>query len=146
MAYLSSALRWSCARDGCHIDQTHEIEMWDRMNAECYDRGIKPTDIDGLVEVNGSFLVLEQKGRKALWDSTKGQGQSLVMLSCYDAITLIVFVPDYRDDGLYIHYKEYVLGRGTGWHEVKFDTFLGQLRKWFLLADTCRNNPTKRKH
>jgi len=114
--------------------------MWDSIGSQ-FDRGIHPTDIDGLAEVNGNFLILEQKGRKDLWDGSKGQGKGLVELSCYPRITLVVFVPHYGAGGEIpqdIHYRQYVAGVGTAWQSVKFNTFLSRIREWFLLADKSR--------
>lgn len=135
MVHVSSRLRHNCKTDGCLIGRRHEIELWDGIG-EAFGRGIHPTDVDGMVEVNGHFLVLEQKGGKSLWDGGKGQGQSLVRLSRYDDMTVVVFVPDFKLEGLFIHYREYTHGRGTEWREVNFKAFKRHLWKWFQHADS----------
>lgn len=65
------------------------------------------------------------------------------MLSRYTAITLIVFVPDYRGSALNIHFKQYLLGCGSEWHTVEFDTFLAHIREWFLLVDNKKAPKTQ---
>jgi hypothetical protein len=52
-------MRWSCQRDGCfNIKRRPKIEVF----AECFPRRINFGDVDGLVELNGRFCLLEWKG------------------------------------------------------------------------------------
>lgn len=60
--YRSNDFRHNCVTDGCLQDR---LPSWEWMRG-CFPRPkIMPTDIDGMVEVNGHFLFIEQKGRNA---------------------------------------------------------------------------------
>jgi hypothetical protein len=54
----------------------------------CFPRGILPTDIDGLSEINGHFLILENKPADVLRNGTVPKGQAyayakLIKLGCF---------------------------------------------------------------
>ena len=52
-------LRWDCAADGCfNVKRRPKIEMF----ADCFPRRINFGDVDGIVELNGFFCLLEWKG------------------------------------------------------------------------------------
>lgn len=52
-------MRWNCQSDGCfNIKRRPKIEVF----ADCFPRKINFGDVDGLVELNGRFLLLEWKG------------------------------------------------------------------------------------
>lgn len=54
--------------------------LWDWACLDgCFPRGIRPTDIDGLVEIKGRFLLIEAKGRGRVLPA--GQGYTLKRLS-----------------------------------------------------------------
>ena len=69
-------LRWDCEASGCfNIKRRPKIEVF----AECFPRRINFGDVDGLVEMNGSFLILEWKG--AGGSLGEGQRRSLLAFS-----------------------------------------------------------------
>ncbi len=50
---------WNCDRDGCfNLKRRPKIEVF----ADCFPRRINFGDVDGLVEMNGFFCLLEWKG------------------------------------------------------------------------------------
>lgn len=52
-------MRWNCQRDGCfNVKRRPKIEVF----SECFPRRINFGDVDGLVELNGNFCMLEWKG------------------------------------------------------------------------------------
>lgn len=52
-------MRWDCGRSGCfNMERRPKIEEF----ADCFPRRINFGDIDGLVELNGKFCLLEWKG------------------------------------------------------------------------------------
>lgn len=53
-------MRWDCRDKGCYLNKS----MWDWAIFDgCFgDTRVKPTDVDGLVERNGHFLLIETKG------------------------------------------------------------------------------------
>ena len=53
-------MRWKCNSDGCfNVKRRPKIELF----AECFPRRINFGDVDGLVELNGRFCMLEWKGQ-----------------------------------------------------------------------------------
>lgn len=52
-------MRWDCGKSGCfNTERRPKIEVF----ADCFPRRINFGDVDGLVELNGRFLLLEWKG------------------------------------------------------------------------------------
>lgn len=58
IGFQSRFLRWRCDRDGCAIKSAPN---WDWMFS-AFPRGIRPTDGDGNIEMNGNILTIEWKG------------------------------------------------------------------------------------
>ncbi len=51
-------MRWDCGKRGCYnVKHRPKIEEF----AECFPGKISMGDVDGLVEINGHFLLLEWK-------------------------------------------------------------------------------------
>lgn len=50
-------IRHQCEQDGCYKSR---LPDWGILDG-CFPRGIKPSDVDGIVEINGWFLMLEWK-------------------------------------------------------------------------------------
>lgn len=85
--YRSSNFRHECARDGCYNES---LPCWDDLIA-AFPRRIRPTDVDGLVEINGHALFLEQKGPGV--PLPEGQRRALRSLSRREAISTVFFRP-----------------------------------------------------
>lgn len=52
-------MRWNCQKDGCfNVKRRPKIEVF----ADCFPRRINFGDVDGIVEINGFFCMLEWKG------------------------------------------------------------------------------------
>jgi hypothetical protein len=64
--------------------------MWDDLYG-CFPRGIRPTDVDGMVELNGRFLFLEEKGEDGALQG--GQWLALRRLAKVDGVTVVCFRP-----------------------------------------------------
>jgi hypothetical protein len=63
---------------------------WGFLNG-CFARPrIRPTDLDGIVEQNGRFLVLEAKPAGASIDENSGQGRLLTALAALPGFTVLV--------------------------------------------------------
>jgi hypothetical protein len=56
------SIRWDCEKDGCYKDNC--IPDWKWLEG-LLPRGCRPTDIDGIVEIDNKFLVLEWKSHGA---------------------------------------------------------------------------------
>lgn len=60
-------LRHHCPSDGCYKDR---LPDWGILDG-CFPRGIRPSDVDGIVEINEHVLMLEWKPRLGVL--TRGQ-------------------------------------------------------------------------
>lgn len=60
-------LHHQCNRDGCYKDR---LPDWGILDG-CFPRGIRPSDVDGVVELNEHLLMLEWKPRNG--SLTRGQ-------------------------------------------------------------------------
>lgn len=127
--YRSKFFRHDCACRGCYIEQ---LPSWDDL-IEAFPRRIRPTDIDGLVEVNGHILVLEEKCAGKGPD--EGQRQALKVLSELPRVTVIFFRP--LADGLEL----LTYPSPNGWQPITRDDFKAMLRRW---AEHAEANPRKR--
>lgn len=73
-------LRHTCAADGCYMDTLWD---WSPYNGVFADTGIHISDIDGLVERNGQFLVLDGKrpGRDGSRAMKNGQTRAYLAMA-----------------------------------------------------------------
>lgn len=60
-------LRHQCSVNGCYKEK---LPDWGILEG-CFPRGIRPSDVDGIVELNGWFLMLEWKPKSGFL--TQGQ-------------------------------------------------------------------------
>jgi hypothetical protein len=90
--YRSRHFRWKCEDKGCYHEQLPE---WDDL-IECFPGRIMPTDIDGMVELNGHFLFLEQKSPDK--GIEHGQGMALRGLCKMPGVTAVIFRPAVMTD------------------------------------------------
>lgn len=106
-------MRWNCERRGCFNKKRRpKIEVF----AECFPRKINFGDVDGLVEVNGKFCLLEWKGdggviglgqHRSYVSFTRNDG-NIVLVVHGDAETMEVAGYGYYRRGFYFR-----LGQGT---------------------------------
>lgn len=123
--YRSQFFRHECGKHGCYVEQ---LPSWDDL-IECFPRGIRPTDVDGMVEINGNVLILEEKGEGVGPD--EGQRRALKVLSDMPQVTVLYMRP--RGDRMQV----LVLGEGDaqGWQDVTRDDLKRWLRWWAARAD-----------
>lgn len=123
--YRSSFFRHVCQDRGCYIES---LPNWDEY-IECFPRGIRPTDVDGFVEINGHLLFLEEKQPGKGPD--EGQRRALAALAVRDDVTVVYLRP--KDAGLEV----LVLGTGEpkGWQPVTRAQFKDWLRWWCTQAE-----------
>src|SRR6185312_11715137 len=80
-------MRWNCAADGCfNVKRRPKIELF----TDCFPRRINFGDVDGLVELNGSFCLLEWKGK----GGSVRRGQELSYIQFTKIPNNIVFIVD----------------------------------------------------
>lgn len=90
--FRTGAFRWLCSRDGCYNDN---LPSWDWMMG-AFPRSIRPTDIDGMVEVNGRFLFIEQKRAGA--QIPHGQSLALKRLTAASPLVTVLILWETDDD------------------------------------------------
>jgi hypothetical protein len=126
--YSSSFFRHKCADRGCYYAQ---LPCWDDI-IDCFPRRIRPTDVDGLVEINGHFLFLEEK--RAGVSPDEGQRRALLGLSRTPGFTVVFFRPGARSE-----LEVLILGDGDpqGWQPMTRVAFLDWIRGWAEAADAA---------
>lgn len=128
--FRHSSFRHRCESNGCYIEA---LPWWNDI-AECFPRGIIPTDIDGMVEIGGHILFLEEKSIGKHID--EGQRKALKALSSKDNVTVVVFRPGLKSEMEMLVFRE---GTSTdGWQKVTRVDFLEWLRHWAFRADSSR--------
>ena len=68
------SIRWDCTKSGCYKDKC--IPDWGFLDG-AFPRGIRPTDVDGAVEIDGRFLFLEWKNISSSGSGSLGTGQRI---------------------------------------------------------------------
>lgn len=124
--YRSSFFRHKCAVTGCYIDG---LPCWDEM-IELFPRKIRPTDVDGFVEINGQFLFLEEKQKGAGPD--EGQRRALKLLASLDPVTVLFFRPGKSSDYEFLIFDG---GEPQGWRPCSKGQLFAWLRRWAQTAD-----------
>jgi len=122
--YRSRHFRYDCERRGCYVQS---LPSWDDLIDECFPRGIRPTDVDGLVEINGHILVLEEKGEGVFLE--EGQRKALASLATREDVTVIYMRPKGNQLGVL------ELGSGKDWQYVTRAQFKDWLRWWCSNAE-----------
>lgn len=128
--FRSKFFRHKCQAKGCYVAG---LPCWDEL-IECFPRGIKPTDVDGYVEINGRVLFLEEKGAGVFFEQP-GQFPAMKLLASLPGVTVVYFRPGATTD-----YEVLVLD-GTDQREVRKVTkgqFFGWLRNWVTAAEALR--------
>lgn len=105
---------------------------------EVFPRGIMPTDIDGMVEINSNFLFIEQK-QPGVGLPDGGQGRAMKRLSQLPKVTVVLFRPAPGTPGGY-QYLWIRSGRGSGWKSASISDFGEWLRWW---CETANKNKTE---
>jgi hypothetical protein len=102
---------------------------WTPLN-DCFKRGIRPTDIDGCVEANGKFLILE--GKTSGEEMPTGQKLALERMSAFPEFTVIIIEgkPPFDVTGWRVLGKKKYTGGN-----VEFKKFI---RRWFDWADNVK--------
>jgi len=124
--YWSHFLRHDCGGQGCYLEQ--QTDWLDIINQ--FPRGIRPTDIDGMVEINSHFLFLEEKGQGKSLDT--GQRLAFKRLSCNPNTTVLVFRPGTTAD---VEAMVWENGETVGFKPCTRRQFLRWIQRWAIHAD-----------
>jgi hypothetical protein len=125
--YKCRYLRHRCDDKGCYLDQ---LPSWDDL-LDCFPRKIRPTDIDGMVEINGHFLFLEEKRAGAGPDD--GQRLALKALSTRPGVTTVFFRPGAKSELEMLTFG--LKHPPEGWQPVSRESFKQWLSDWAIAAD-----------
>jgi len=126
--FRHKSFRYDCGQSqNCYIQS---LPSWDFLDG-VFPRGIIPTDIDGMVEVNGHLLFLEEK--------RAGAGPKTGQLSAFRALSRLPGVKvAMTRPGQASEMQMLVLdgGVGSGWMDVSRDDYVEFLRAWSTHADS----------
>lgn len=117
-------MRWSCEKDGCfNIKRRPKIEVF----ADCFPRRINFGDVDGLVELNGFFCLLEWKGE----GGSLKRGQILTFTAFTNIIGNIVLVVNGNAETMAVTgYATFWGGRQWPLTTASLDELKDRLRRW----------------
>lgn len=124
--YRSQYFRHDCSKKDCYYEQ---LPCWDDL-IECFPRGIRPTDIDGMVEIQGNVLFLEEKRRGAGPD--EGQRRALRAVSRRQGITVAFFRPGKSSELEVLIFNQ---DEPNGWQPFTREQFGHWLTYWAKDAD-----------
>lgn len=126
--YRSSEFRHKCGNaENCYIERLPE---WDDI-IHVFPRKIRPTDIDGMVEINDHFLFLEEKAPGVAM-LNGGQSYALKALASRDRVTVCFFRPLNEHDVTMLAFGH---GRPGVIEDRTRDEFLDWLRSWVAEAE-----------
>ena len=130
MADGFNPLRWRCTKDGCfNILRRPKIEVF----ADCFPRRINFGDLDGIVELNGRFCILEWKGS----GGTIAVGQKRLFARFTSVIGNVVFVVCGDAETMTITgYSFFWAGVQHPFIKSGLDGLKERVRKWACLAET----------
>lgn len=122
-------MRWDCDKNGCfNLKRRPKIELF----ADCFPRRINFGDVDGLVELNGSFCLLEWKGAGG---SVK-RGQELTFRQFTKSPHNVVFIVDGDAETMNIsRYQLFWHGVPEKWEDGNLDVVKERIQKWVAFVE-----------
>lgn len=129
-------MRYNCERDGCFNKKRRpKIETF----AECFPRRINFGDVDGLVELNGFFLLLEWKGEEGSLRSVR-QGQARSYLIFTKQIGNLVIVAFGNAETMLVEgYSVFWAGKQHQFQPADLDELKTRIRKWVAWTEATRS-------
>jgi hypothetical protein len=121
-------LRWNCdGPKGCYL---HQLPDWASFN-DCFPRGIRISDVDGIVEIGRRFLMLEWKGSKNV---PLPNGQRMLLQRFGRPPDAVLCLRGTPDDLQWLIFDGSEPG---GWRDVSLDEVKAWVKRW--AADADRN-------
>ncbi len=118
-------MRWECKKDGCfNLKRRPKIELF----ADCFPGRINFGDVDGLVEIRGSFCLLEWKGggnhiptgqARSFQAFTEQRLGNVVYVVCGDAEHMTVR-----------QFCRYWNGKRLAWQDADLEGIKDSIRGW----------------
>ena len=117
-------MRWDCITKGCfNVKRRPKIEIF----SDCFPGRIGMGDVDGLVEINGRFLLLEWKTEST--NLPTGQRILYERLTQKDGFAVIVVVGDAETMEV-SQLCWFVQGRQTPWLNATMETVKQRIKGW----------------
>lgn len=139
--FRCSRFKYPCTESRCHYNELPDWEDLAGPTAGVFPRGIYPTDVDGMVEVSGHVLFLEEKKLMRPWDRLpEGQRQAFLSLSSRPAVTTAYFRPQYESTSNW-ELLVFEHGAGSAWQPTSREGLRDWIRDWCERAD---RNPYRR--
>lgn len=122
-------MRYDCGKSGC-FNKVHRPKL--EMFADCFPGRINFGDVDGLVEINGHFLMLEWKshhgeiptGQRITYERLVDTGKFTIVIVCGNAETMEV------THGAVLRQGD----TAVEWKEKSLDDIRYFITKWALLS------------
>jgi hypothetical protein len=119
---------WQCDRDGCFNKKMRpKIEEF----ARCLPGRIAFSDVDGIVEINGRFLMLEWKSRTPSLPA--GQRIMYSRMTTNPLFRVLVIHGDAETMEV-TRYGEYAAGQFGGWTDGDLESLKAYVRCWAAWA------------
>ena len=129
---MSRKMRWDCNKQGCWKDR-HQADL--TLYDDCLPGKIGMTDIDGMVEVNARFLLVEWKHGR---DVPRGQSLMFERLTALGPDFTVFTVDGNPATGETRGWQLWFEGRPLGWRDGDLDGFRDQVRAWAEWAQSDR--------
>lgn len=130
--YKSDNFAHDCQNHGCYYSQ---LPSWDDL-IDCFPPGVYPTDVDGMVELSGNILFMEEKGCGVSLKT--GQRMALRSLSRLPNVTVVIFRPRAEPDQVDVLIFDD--GQPQGFQPRSREWFKSWLAEW---SDNARRNPVQ---
>lgn len=118
-------LRWDCGRQGCY---RNALPDWAVFN-DCFPRGIRVSDVDGIVEIGGAFLMIEWKGGKGV-GLPEGQRRMLRRFADADGHNTVVCLRGGIEDMQWLVFPTAGGPTPTGWCDVRLEEVHQWVHHW----------------
>ena len=125
-------MRWNCQKDGCfNIKRRPKIEVF----AGCFPRRCNFGDVDGLVELNGFFCLLEWKGA----GGSLRRGQILTFTAFTNVVGNIVLVVNGDAETMAVTgYSTFWGGRQWPLTVATLDDLKDRLSRWSAWSEAAK--------
>lgn|GEM_PF-2197537 len=124
-------IQHQCARNGCYKDK---LPDWAILEG-CFPRGIRPSDVDGIIEMSGHILMLEWKPANA----TLSTGQRLLFLNMTRSSPLTQAIVIYGDIGIPHEIELYQGGVRKFRQACDLEFLRWFCRQWGQFADVSKS-------
>ena len=119
-------LRWNCDDGDRYLRQ---LPDWSPFN-DCFPRGIRIGDVDGIVEIGGRFLMLEWKGSK---DVSLPNGQRKLLQRFGRPPDAVLCLRGTPSDLQWLIFDG---SEPEGWRDVSLDEVKAWVKRWAAEADS----------